>query len=182
MTSWTEGTGEPEEPGAATYQLAWRADGSAALTATAADAAAVLRAGLRGVLAAARLDGQPGAAEADEATAAVPIRGQGADLARVFAELAADLLAQLDANGPDFDHVRLDGLLRTDEGGFTAWGYAIGRIAQGPSADPPPVDLGLDGEPSVAVGEGGRLVLRCTLRRGEPPARAPTLLPDRAPE
>ena len=149
--------------GEGSYQLApWNADGAAELSVTAADPEALLLAGLQGVIAAARGDRAPTTAAEDEASAAAPIRGQGGGLDTVFAELAADLLAQLDAFGPGLDHVRLDGLLQTDDGGFTAWGYAVGAT----TANPPPVGLGLDGEPSVTAGEGGRLVLRCTLRRG----------------
>ena len=143
-----------------TCQLEWRADDTVELTATADDPAAILRTGLRCVLAAVRGRGAH-AATAEHATAAVPIRGQGADLPRVFAELAADLLAQLDANGPGLDDVRLDGLLTTDEGGYTAWGYAVGAVTD----NPPPVGVSLDGEPNLTTGEDGRLILRCTLRR-----------------
>jgi hypothetical protein len=140
------------------YRLgAWRDDGTTQLTADGGDPSELLLAGLRGVLAAARGESAP----ADPAaSAAVPIRGQGGDLGRVFAELAADLLAQLDANGLGLDEVRLDGLLRTDDGGFTAWGYAVGVSVE----RPPPLRLGLDGEPIVAAADG-RLTLACRLRR-----------------
>lgn len=127
----------------------WGTDGAAELSATAREPEGVLLAGLEGVLAA-----------EEEATAAAPIRGQGADLGGVFAELAADLLAQLDANGPGLDRVRLDGVLATDDGGYTAWGYAVGLAA----ADPPPLGLALDGVPVVST-EGSGLRLTCTLRR-----------------
>ncbi len=73
----------------------------------------------------------------------------------------ADLLAQLDANGPGMDRVRLDGLLTTDDGGYTAWGYLVGRQ----EVNPPPVGIGLEGAPVVGGGEG-RLTLSCRLRRG----------------
>ena len=151
-----------EQPAAGpTFRLGpWSADGTAELSASGGGAEDVLLAGLEGVLAAARGDRAPAAAPEAEATAAAAIRGQGADLGRVFAELAADLLAQLDANGPGLDHVRLDGVLTTEDGGYTAWGYAVGRAA----ADPPPVRLSLDGEPVVTERAGG-LALRCMLRR-----------------
>ena len=138
----------------------WSPAGTAVLTATGNDAGVLLLAGLQGVLAATGGD-RPTTSSDEAATAAAPIRGQGPDLSRVFAELAADLLAQLDANGPGLDHVRLDGLLQTDDGGFTAWGYAVGAT----TANPPPVGISLDGDPSVTESEGG-LTLRCTLRRG----------------
>lgn len=143
------------------YQLGpWGADGAAALAAMASDPEGLLLAGLRGVLAAVRDGGPATTASEEEASAAAPIRGQGGDLGAVFAELAADLLAQLDANGPGLDRVRLDGVLTTDDGGYTAWGYAVGL----PAADPPPIGLTLDGDPVVTT-EGAGLSLRCTLRR-----------------
>ncbi len=148
--------------GEGSYRLGpWNVDGAAELSATAANAEALLLAGLQGVIAAARGDRAPVAAGEDEAISAAPIRGQGGDLATVFAELAADLLAQLDANGPGLNHIRLDGLLTTDDGGYTAWGYAVGTAAK----NPPPIGLVLDGDPVVA-GTEGRYALSCTLRRG----------------
>src|SRR5688572_6761139 len=82
-------------------------------------------AGLAAVLAAAR----PTAADrrAAAGTAATAIRGQGTDLGVLFFELANDLLAHLD-DGGEADSVRLDGLLRTEDG-YTAWGYALGEPA-----------------------------------------------------
>ena len=155
----TEGRRRAADGGS--YRLGpWGADGAAELSASGADAEGLLLAGLRGVLAAARGDEAPAAPE-ERASAAAPIRGQGADLGRVFAELAADLLAQLDANGPGLDRVRLDGVLTTDDGGYTAWGYVLGTATE----NPPPVGLALDGDTVVAADAGG-LTLRCTLRRG----------------
>jgi hypothetical protein len=143
------------------YQLGpWNPDGAAELTASGADAEALLLAGLHGVLAAARRDLPPAAISESQASVAAPLRGQGADLAAVFGDLAADLLAQLDANGPGLDRVRLDGVLTTDDGGYTAWGYAIGL----PASNPPPIGLTLDGDPTLTESAGG-LTLRCTLRR-----------------
>jgi len=136
----------------------WDAEGAAELTATGPDAEAVLLAGLEGVIAAARAGAPPPSPAA--ATAAAPIRGQGATLAPLFAELAADLLAQLDANGLGLDRVALDGLLQTDDGGATAWGYLQGAAA----ADPPPVGLALDGDPVLEQTAGG-WALACRLRR-----------------
>ena len=130
-------------------------DGPATLTATGQTAEDVLLAGLAGVAEAA---GARAVAEEDAATAAA-IRGQGADVPAVFAELAADLLAQLDANGPGLGRVRLDGVLETDDG-FTAWGYALGAALP----NPPPIGVALDGNPTLDA-ESGRLVLRCRLRR-----------------
>ena len=154
------GAGNGQRTSDPSYRLgAWSADGTAELAAHGADADALLLAGLRGVLAVARGDRPVDPSDASE-TSAAPIRGQGGDLAAVFAELAADLLAQLDANGLGLDDVRLDGVLHTDDGGYTAWGYALGAAA----AAPPPIGLALDGDPTVTEVAAG-FALRATLRR-----------------
>ena len=154
---------------------AWNREGVVELSATGGRAQDILLAGLQGVLAAARGDDPAPAAPEEAATAAAPIRGQGTDLSGVFAELAADLLAQLDANGLGLEHVRLDGLLQTDDGGYSAWGYAIGVAA----AAPPPLEVSLDGVPTVRPTADG-FVLRCILRRGSggPPPGSPRSRPD----
>jgi len=140
------------------YQIGdWDAAGVTQITATGADPTRLIGAGLGAVLAAAR--GGVTAPATDDATTAAAIRGQGSDLAAVFTELAADLLAQLDANGACFGDVRLDGLLATDDG-YTAWGYAIGEG----SDNPPPVGLSLDDAPTVEE-TPGRLTLRFALRQ-----------------
>lgn len=148
------------------YRLGpWSASGVAELTATGDSAQETLQVGLNGVLAAARGE-RPGIAarDAEGEPAAVPIRGDGPDLAALFADLAADLLAQLDAHGVAMDQVRLDGLLPTDEG-LTAWGYAIGI----PESAPPPTGIALAGRPTISLTDG-RDVLRCALRRAAPRA------------
>ena len=138
----------------------WDAEGATQLTATGSTAEAVIVAGLQGVIAAAHDDAVP-TTGMETATSAAPIRGQGTDLNGVFAELAADLLAQLDANGPGLTGIRLDGLLATDDGAYTAWGYAVGEATDHPA----PVGLAIDSEPTIEeTGEG--LTLRCALRRG----------------
>ena len=136
----------------------WTAAGEAVLTVTGADGAAVILAGLRGVHAAAAAGTAHATSQGDSVTAM--FRGQGADLAGVFAELAADLLAQLDANGPSLGQIQLDGLLTTDEGGYSAWGSASGPA----TSSPPPVGISLDSMPTVHDA-GNSLTLRCRLRR-----------------
>ena len=156
-----DAAGSPPAPG--TFRLApWTANGLAELTAAGASAQETLQAALGGILEAVRGAAQVPPVPAGAEPAAVPIRGDGADLAALFADLAADLLAQLDANGPDFDRVRLDGLLPTDEG-LTAWGYVLGL----PSSAPPPTGLALAGAPTISQ-TAGRDVLRCALRRVGP--------------
>jgi len=83
-------------------------------------------------------------------TAAVPIRGQGATLGAVFAELARDLLAQLDVQGAGLTRVRLDGLLRGDDG-YVGWGYLEGDASGGDTA----TGIDLVGEPKITRDDAG---------------------------
>src|SRR5215211_7719582 len=92
-------------------------------TVTASDEAGTVLAGLTEILQAAR--GGDASTDPGTDTIAVPIRGQGATLGAVFAELARDLLAQYDAQGSGMDSVRLDGLLRSEDG-YVGWGYLEG--------------------------------------------------------
>src|SRR5688572_17723530 len=108
-----------------------------ALTISAPDERGVVAAGL----AAARpLGPDP---HAETGAAALAVRGQGTDLGVLFFALANDLLAHLDDGGV-VDSVRLDGLLRTEDG-YTAWGYALGE----PVAGGPPIALALIDVPTV---------------------------------
>ena len=153
--------GEATGPDGGTFVLEpWDAGGAAEVSATGEDAETVVVAGLRAVLAAARESGRMAIAPDPQGSVAAPIRGQGPDLGTVFAELVNDLLAQLDANGSGLGDIRLDGLLRTDDGGYTAWGYVSGASM----AAPPPVNVSLDSTPVVADDSRG-LTLRFRLRR-----------------
>lgn len=144
--------------GDAAYQLGeWSADGFAELTATGPTDDEVLGAALVGLLAAAR--GGSARLAVGNADAAVPIRGDGADLGQLFAQLGADLLAQVDANGLGLDQIRLDGIVRTDEG-YTAWGAAFGTVAE----SPPALGILLDGDPTGTTSDG-QITIRCRLRR-----------------
>ena len=118
---------------------------------TGATPVALLTAGLSAVLRHARAELSP----AGGSVFAVPIRGQGSDLAALFADLTADLAAQLAEWGAGLDHVALDGLLRTETGGFTAWGYLTGdvtraAVARGVTVTGVRVD---EGEPLALTGE-----------------------------
>ncbi len=117
-------------------------------TVSGGDETVVVLAGLTEVLRAARGDESSPGAAVD--TTAVPIRGQGATLGAVFAELARDLLAQLDVQGGGLTHVRLDGLLRGDDG-YVGWGYLEGTAAGGDTA----AGIDLDGEPTIARDDTG---------------------------
>ncbi len=118
------------------------------ITVTASDEAGVVLAGLAEILQAARGGGATSDPGTD--TVAVPIRGQGATLGAVFAELARDLLAQYDAHGAGLDSIRLDGLLR-GEGGYVGWGYLEGTVA----GDGAPARIDLTGEPTTDRTGGG---------------------------
>ena len=132
------------------------AEATIELTAAGNDEQSAVAVGLEQVLAAA----WPGSGPDSVADSAVAIRGQGLDLAAVFAELVDDLLAQLGTHGTGFDVVRLDGLLRTGDG-YVGWGYLLGD-PNGPAA---PVDLTLVGLPEVER-DDGKVTLRIRLRRG----------------
>ncbi|CAA9546899.1 MAG: hypothetical protein AVDCRST_MAG59-1385 [uncultured Thermomicrobiales bacterium] len=135
-------------------------DGSGATTVvvTGDDPQAVLVAGLRGVLALAV--GKVPVGEGSNAELAAPVEAQGADLAETFGGLADALLAQVDVLGVGLEAVRIDGLLETDDGGYSAWGYAVGRERGGPL----PRAVELAGPASVTVDERGRIELRCPFR------------------
>ncbi len=145
------------------YELgAWDGDGVAILTASGPSVDEALVAGLDGVLGAARGAASTAAVDVPpdgESSVAAPIRGQGADYGALFAELAGDLLNQLDANGTGLDRVRLDGVLETGDG-FTAWGYALGERGGGD----PPVGINLVDTPTFEQ-QDATTTLRCRLRR-----------------
>ena len=137
--------------------VTWDGAGVARVAATGPDAESAILAGLRAVLAGVR--GNQAPASDGQASVAAPVRGQGPDLAALFAELVNDLLAQVDANGPGLDDVRLDGLLRTDDGGHTAWGYVLGAS----TAAPPPIGVTLAAAPELTTGPDG-VTIRFALR------------------
>ena len=117
-------------------------------TVTASDEAGVVLAGLAEILNAARGGGATPDPGTD--TIAVPVRGQGATLGAVFAELARDLLAQYDAQGSGLDRFRLDGLLRSEDG-YAGWGYLEGTA----TGDGAPARIDLSGEPKIDRTDGG---------------------------
>lgn len=158
-----ESTNPGEAPAGDFRAGPWGTDGVATLVAAGPEPQGAVLAGLRGVLALALAGHDAATVEASDAddTAAAPIAGDGDDLAAVFTRLADDLLAQLEIFGGGLDHVRLDGLLETDAGGYSAWGYVLGRAGR-PS--PPPASL--DGTPVAGQDDAGRVELRLSLRRG----------------
>lgn len=140
------------------YQLERTAAATIQLTASGSAPIELLQAALRGVLEAARGD-RPASAPSN--AVAVPVRGLGDDLGLLFVDLCQDLISQLAEFGPGWDDLRLDGLLRTDTGGYTAWGYLSG----GPLSDAQPL-LALTVQSPVIVETEGELRLACEVRPG----------------
>lgn len=148
-----------EQPTSSEFRLEpMTAEDTTSVVAHGDDPQGVIIAGLRGVLALAL--GREPSGEGSEATLAAPIEGRGADLAATFAGLAETLLTQIDAFGSGMQGVRLDGLLETDTGGYSAWGYATGREKGEPVSRP----VMLSGAVAVSVAESGRIELRAPLR------------------
>lgn len=99
-------------------------------------------------------------AETARDSRAAAVRGEGADLATLFADLAADVLEQLEEAGGEAFAVRVDGLLRKDQGGFVAWGYLELPAMPGGAATLPR----LTGAPDVNEAEGQPVSIRFVLR------------------
>lgn len=125
-------------------------------------------AAVRGVLSvalASREVASPEEAALDDAHA-VPIHGAGGEISELIADLAEEVLDRLAIHGSGLDHLRLDGMLETDTGGYSAWGYVVGR-ADGPAI---PV-VQLVGVPVVEMrspddaGEGPLLSVRIRVTR-----------------
>ncbi len=148
--------GDPAEAGE-TRIAPWDDDRVARIVATGETPRDAILAGLRGVVALATGRAQP--PPADEVTIAAPIQGTGSNLAALFAALADDLLDQLTALGGGFGRVRLDGLLRTDDGGWTAWGYLLGQSATGDI-----IPLARHGAADLEDDQGGARI-RCAFER-----------------
>ncbi|HYO29104.1 MAG TPA: hypothetical protein VER37_00870 [Thermomicrobiales bacterium] len=140
------------------YRLEPDGDAATTVVVTGDEPQDVLVAALRGILAAAV--GKAPVGEGNDATLAAPVEARGADLAETFAGLADGLLAQVDVFGAGLEGVRIDGLLETDDGGYSAWGYVVGRERGGPL----PRAIELAGPVSVVADETGRIELRCPLR------------------
>jgi hypothetical protein len=135
----------------------WRSDDTAILEAAGNDSRAALQAGLRGTL---TLVVDP-ATTALEASIAVPVRGDGDDLAGLFADLVEDLFAQLHDVGATLHDISLDGVLRRDEGGYRAWGYATAGSPATRFTGKPPALV----EANVLTDSVRGVLLRATLRR-----------------
>src|SRR4051794_26829824 len=114
----------------------WNSAGAATLHAVGHDRRSALEAGLRAVLA---LTVVPAHAALDTGRSA-PIRGEGNDLASLFADLVEDLLEEIAFFGGSLHDVAVDGVLRREGGGYVGWGHATGTLdAAGPVAGPRPL-------------------------------------------
>jgi hypothetical protein len=139
----------------------WAPDATAALVVEAPTIDGAIAGTLQVVLAVAS-GREPGpAGDPDAASISAPIRGQGDSFGEALFELANDLLAQLDANGTGLTGTRLDGVLATDDGGYTAWGSVVGEAGGGW----PPLTLSLAGTPEVSQADDGRTTVTATLSR-----------------
>ena len=135
----------------------WSPAGIATLHAAGRDIRSALEAGLRAVLA---LAVAPAPTPLDTGRSA-PIRGEGDDLGSLFADLVEDLLGQIEFFGGGLHDVALDGVLRREDGGYVAWGYASGTLE---AASPGEVPR-LLGTPMASEGATQGVVLHATLQR-----------------
>jgi hypothetical protein len=129
-------------------------DDRTTLTATGADSATAIAAGLTGLLAAGRAE----IGETDEAgaTTALAIRAEGANVAELFAGLAAALFDVIDHEEYDVRGVRFDGMVRTDHG-LAGWGYALAVPGEG-------IRPAITVEDVAVTDDGGAVTIRATLR------------------
>jgi hypothetical protein len=135
----------------------WSSEGFATLHAGGRDIRSALEAGLRAVLTLAVAMPHP---PLDNGRSA-PIRGEGDDLGSLFADLVEDLLGQIEFFGDGLHHVVLDGVLRREDGGYVAWGYASGTLEVASSGVVPH----LLGTPNVSEEGAQGIVLNATLQR-----------------
>jgi hypothetical protein len=99
--------------------------------------------------------------ESPERRRSAPIRGEGDDLGSLFADLVEDLLGQIEFFGSGLHDVVLDGVLRREDGGYVAWGYASGTLEVASPGEGPRL-VGT----STASEEGSQgVVLHATLQR-----------------
>lgn len=134
-------------------------DDGGTIVARGATRADAVGAALTGLLAAAGCT-----APAGDATLALPIRAERPDLAALVGALTSHLAEEAADNAAPIAAVRLDGLLRTDDG-LTAWGYAFATPDGAPApALPRVVDV-------AVVEEGAQTTITLTLAPSVDPAR-----------
>lgn len=138
----------------------WDVHGQTRLTAVGADLTTTLAAALAGLFVAAG-DDRPLHTDAD-VTAAAVLRAEGADIPSLFTGLAEALLDELSQASFVVTAVRLDGLLRTEEG-LLAWGYALGGRGMPNAVHALTVE-----RVDVVETPSGGVTIRATLVRGAP--------------
>jgi hypothetical protein len=144
-------------PGPEFTTSSWSPEGIATLHAVGRDIRSALEAGLRAVLALAVV---PLSAPLDTGRSA-PIGGEGDDLEILFADLAEDLLGQIEFFGGGLHDVAVDGLLRREDGGYVGWGYVSGSLEVAPPGEVPH----LLGTPTVSEGATHGITVHATLQR-----------------
>ena len=147
---------DPNETNAGFTTTPWDPQGIATLEATGEDRRSALEVGLRAVL---TLALGPSHAPASSGRSA-PIQGEGDDLANLFADMADDLLGQIEHFGNGLHDIVVDGVVRREEGGYAGWGYATGTLEAAPSSALPRLLSG-----PTAVDEGRRVIIRARLTR-----------------
>ena len=135
----------------------WDPAGRATLHAVGRDVRSALEMGLRAVLV---LTVAPASTPLHTGRSA-PIRGEGNDLGSLFADLVEDLLGQIEFFGTGLRDVAIDGVLRREDGGYVAWGYASGTLE---AASPGEVPR-LLGAPVAREDTTQGVVLHATLQR-----------------
>ena len=146
----------PDRTGEGFTTTPWDRDGIAALEANGTDARSALESGLRAVLTLA----VERVLATDGATRSAPIQGEGDDLAGLFADMAEDLLAQIEDFGSGLHDVVVDGVLSREGGGYIGWGYASGTLEPASRSTVPR----LLSVPTV-VETGTRVAIRAHLHR-----------------
>ena len=135
----------------------WNSAGIATLQAVGHDRRSALEAGLRAVLALATV---PTQAPLDSGRSA-PIRGEGNDLASLFADLVEDLLEQIAFFGGRLHDVVVDGVLRREDGGYVGWGHASEALDAAPTVAVPR----LFNAPMASEDAATGIVLHASLQR-----------------
>ena len=150
-------TGSDDVPAQEFTTSSWSSAGIATLHAAGHDPRSALEAGLHAVLA---LAVEPVPTSLDTGRSA-PIRGEGDDLASLFADLVEDLLGQIEFFRGGLHDVAVDGVLRREDGGYVGWGYASGTLEAASSGEVPR----LLGAPATSDDGSQGITLRATLQR-----------------
>jgi hypothetical protein len=135
----------------------WSVAGTATLHAVGRDIRSSLEMGLQAVLVLAA----PPASTPLHSERSAPIRGEGHDLGSLFADLIEDLLGQIEFFGAGLHDVVIDGVLRREDGGYIAWGYASGTLEAASLGEVPR----LLGAPVAREDTTQGVVLHATLQR-----------------